>query len=90
MLGVIQSADDLPLMHTVHPGNVRETKALQGMLQKSLPAFKKQSKRNKKRKIVRPVNYPGQVIWMSRPSSGRTSEILPSKTISLAFPHGDD
>ena len=28
VLGVVQSADGLPLMHTVHPGNVSETKTL--------------------------------------------------------------
>ena len=37
--GVVQSADGLPLMHTVHPGNVSETKTLQGMLQKVLDRF---------------------------------------------------
>ena len=37
--GVVQSADGLPLMHTVHPGNVSETKTLQGMLQKVLARF---------------------------------------------------
>ena len=39
MPGVVQSADGLPLMHTVHPGNVSETKTLQGMLQKVLARF---------------------------------------------------
>ena len=39
MPGVVQSADGLPLMHTVHPGNVDETKTLQGMLQKVLARF---------------------------------------------------
>ena len=39
VLGVVQSADGLPLMHTVHPGNVSETKTLQGMLQKVLARF---------------------------------------------------
>ena len=37
--GVVQSADGLPLMHTVHPGNVSEMKSLQGMLQKVLARF---------------------------------------------------
>ena len=37
--GVVQSADGLPLMHTVHPDNVSETKTLQGMLQKVLARF---------------------------------------------------
>ena len=37
--GVVESADGLPLMHTVHPGNVSETKTLQGMLQKVLARF---------------------------------------------------
>ena len=37
--GVVQSADGLPLMHTVHPGNVSETKSLQGMLQKVLARY---------------------------------------------------
>ena len=39
VLGVVQSADGLPLMHTVHPGNVSGTKTLQGMLQKVLARF---------------------------------------------------
>ena len=39
VLGVVQSAEGLPLMHTVHPGNVSETKKLQGMLQKVLARF---------------------------------------------------
>ncbi len=29
VLGIVQTADGLPLMHTVHPGNVAETKTLQ-------------------------------------------------------------
>ena len=36
---VVQSADGLPVIHTVHPGNVSETKTLQGMLQKVLARF---------------------------------------------------
>lgn len=39
VLGVVQTADGLPLMHTVHPGNVAETKTLQGMLQTVLLRF---------------------------------------------------
>ncbi|OSP51762.1 IS1634 family transposase, partial [Pseudoruegeria sp. SK021] len=39
VLGVVQTADGLPLMHTVHPGNVGETKTLQGMLQTVLARF---------------------------------------------------
>lgn len=39
VLGVVQTADRLPLMHTVHPGNVSETKTLQGMLQTVLQRF---------------------------------------------------
>ena len=39
VLGVVQSAEGLPLMHTAHPGNVSETKTLQGMLQKVLARF---------------------------------------------------
>ena len=39
VLGVVQTADGLPLMHTVHPGNVGETKTLQGMLQTVLKRF---------------------------------------------------
>jgi hypothetical protein len=39
VLGVVQTADGLPLMHTVHPGNVAETKTLQGMLHKVLQRF---------------------------------------------------
>ena len=37
--GVVQTAEGLPLMHTVHPGNTGETKTLQGMLQKVLTRF---------------------------------------------------
>ena len=37
VLGVVQSAEGLPLMHTVHPDNVSETKTLQGMLQALTP-----------------------------------------------------
>ena len=33
VLGVGQTAEGLPLMHTVHPGHVAETKTLQAMLQ---------------------------------------------------------
>jgi len=39
VLSVVQTADGLPLMHTVHPCNVGETKTLQGMLQKVLARF---------------------------------------------------
>ncbi len=39
VLGVVQTADGLPLMHNVHPGNVGETKTLQGMLQTVLQRF---------------------------------------------------
>lgn len=39
VLGVVQTAEGLPLMHTVHPGNVGETKTLQGMLQTVLKRF---------------------------------------------------
>lgn len=39
VLGVVQSAGGLPLMHVVHPGNVAETKTLQGMLTKVLKRF---------------------------------------------------
>ncbi len=39
VLGVVQTADGLPLMHTVHPGNVAETKTLQGMLETVLQRF---------------------------------------------------
>lgn len=39
VLGVVQTADGLPLMHTVHPGNVTETRTLQGMLQTVLQRF---------------------------------------------------
>ncbi|MCC5964441.1 MAG: IS1634 family transposase [Rhodobacteraceae bacterium] len=39
VLGVVQTADGLPLMHTVHPGNVAETKTLQSMLQTVLQRF---------------------------------------------------
>ena len=39
VLGVVQTADGLPLMHTVHPGNVAETKTLQAMLKTVLQRF---------------------------------------------------
>jgi transposase len=39
VLGVVQSAEGLPLMHTVHPGNVAETKTLQTMLTQVLARF---------------------------------------------------
>jgi hypothetical protein len=39
VLGVVQSADGLPLMHTVHAGNVSETKTLKGMLDAVLARF---------------------------------------------------
>ncbi len=39
VLGVVQTADGLPLMHTVHPGNVAETKTLQSMLATVLERF---------------------------------------------------
>jgi len=39
VLGVVQTAEGLPLMQTVHPGNVGETKTLQGMLQTVLQRF---------------------------------------------------
>jgi hypothetical protein len=35
VLGVVQTAEGLPLMHTVHPGNMAETKTLQAMLASS-------------------------------------------------------
>ena len=39
VLGVAQTAEGLPLMHTVHPGNVAETKTLQAMLATVLQRF---------------------------------------------------
>ncbi|WP_237029048.1 IS1634 family transposase [Phaeobacter porticola] len=39
VLGVVQTAEGLPLMHTVHPGNVAETKTLQAMLAAVLQRF---------------------------------------------------
>ena len=39
VLGVVQTAEGLPLMHTVHPGNVAETKTLQAMLTTVLQRF---------------------------------------------------
>ncbi|MBW6495514.1 MAG: IS1634 family transposase [Burkholderiaceae bacterium] len=39
VLGIVQTADGLPLMHTVHPGNVAETKTLQAMLTTVLQRF---------------------------------------------------
>lgn len=39
VLGVVQTADGLPLMHTVHPGNMAKTKTLQAMLTTVLQRF---------------------------------------------------
>jgi hypothetical protein len=39
VLGVVQTAEGLPLMHTVHPGNVAEAKTLQAMLATVLQRF---------------------------------------------------
>ena len=39
VLGVVQTAEGLPLLHTVHPGNIGETRTLQGMLQTVLQRF---------------------------------------------------
>lgn len=39
VLGVVQSADGLPLMHTVHAGNVAETRTLQQMLHTVMERF---------------------------------------------------
>jgi hypothetical protein len=39
VLGVVQTAEGLPLMHSVHPGNVAETKTLQSMLQAVFARF---------------------------------------------------
>lgn len=39
VLGVVQSADGLPLMHTVHAGNMAETKTLKSMLDTVLARF---------------------------------------------------
>lgn len=39
VLGVVQTAEGLPLFHSVHPGNVAETKTLQGMLTAVLQRF---------------------------------------------------
>lgn len=39
VLGVVQTAEGLPLLHTVHPGNTGETRTLQGMLQTVLQRF---------------------------------------------------
>lgn len=39
VLGVVQTAEGLPLMHTVHPGNVAETKTLRAMLATVLQRF---------------------------------------------------
>jgi transposase len=38
-MGIVQTAEGLPLMHTVHPGNVAETKTLQAMLATVLQRF---------------------------------------------------
>ncbi len=39
VLGLVQTSDGLPLMHTVHPGNVAETKTLRAMLEGVLQRF---------------------------------------------------
>jgi hypothetical protein len=39
VLGVVQSAEGLPLMHTVHAGNVAETRTLKAMLDAVLQRF---------------------------------------------------
>lgn len=39
VLGVVQSAEGLPLMHTVHAGNVSETRTLKAMLDSVLARF---------------------------------------------------
>ncbi len=39
VLGLVQTAEGLPLMHTVHPGNVAETRTLQAMLKTVLQRF---------------------------------------------------
>jgi transposase len=39
VLGVVQSADGLPLMHTVHAGNIAETRTLKDMLAQVLDRF---------------------------------------------------
>ena len=39
VLGVVQTAEGLPLMHTVHPGNMAETKTLKAMLTTVLQRF---------------------------------------------------
>ena len=39
VLGVVQTAEGLPLMHTVHPGNVAETRTLRAMLATVLQRF---------------------------------------------------
>lgn len=39
VLGVVQSADGLPLMHTVHAGNMAETKTLKAMVDQVLARF---------------------------------------------------
>ena len=39
VLGLVQTTEGLPLMHTVHPGNVAETRTLQAMLKTVLQRF---------------------------------------------------
>ncbi len=39
VLGLVQTSDGLPLMHTMHPGNVAETKTLRAMLEAVLERF---------------------------------------------------
>ncbi len=39
VLGLVQTSDGLPLMHTVHPGNVAEVRTLRAMLEEVLRRF---------------------------------------------------
>lgn len=39
VLGVVQTAEGLPVMHSVHPGNIAETKTLQDMVKTVLKRF---------------------------------------------------
>jgi len=39
VLGIVQTAEGLPLMHTVHPGNVAETKTVREMVRRVLKRF---------------------------------------------------
>ena len=72
--GVVQSAEGLPLMHTVHPGNVSETKTLQVMLQKVLARFPVQRIILVADRGLLSLDNIGELrIWRSRAGAGWSS-----------------